>query len=64
MSILCGWIRFGSMFVRRLPALHMQGLGGMHVFDWMKKKQESKQWKQIQNIYLTTVALTVRLYMV
>ena len=67
MSILCGWIRFGSMFVRRLAAIHIQGLGGIRVFrspSWSfrldeknKKEEESKQWKLIRNICLTTVAL-------
>ena len=69
MSILRWWIRFGSMFVRRLAALHIQGLGGKRVLGCLKKKnktnknkqnkneEESKQWKLIRNIYLTTVAL-------
>ena len=48
-----------------VAALHIQGLGGIRVLDWMKKtkqnknkkEEESTQWKLIQNIYLTTVAL-------
>ena len=43
MSILCGWIRFGSMFVRRLAALHIQGLGGIRVLDWMKKQKQKQK---------------------
>ena len=31
------------MFVRRLAALHIQGLGGIRVLDWMKKKKKKKK---------------------
>ena len=34
------------MFVRRLAALHIQGLGGIRVLDWMKKKKKKKQDKK------------------
>ena len=34
------------MFVRRLAALHIQGLGGIRVLDWMKKKKKKKKKKK------------------
>ena len=45
-----------------VAALHIQGLGGIRVLDWMKKKQTNKQKtkhkRKVSNeIYLTTFAL-------
>ena len=34
------------MFVRRLAALHIQGLGGIRVLDWMKKKKKKQDKKE------------------
>ena len=48
------------MFVRRLAALHIQGLGGIKVLDWMKKQKQKRRRKYAMKTntknYLPTVA--------
>lgn len=46
------------MFVRRLAALYMQGLRGMHVLDLMQKKNKKESSENKHEIFiLTRVAL-------
>ena len=39
------------------PAPHMQGLGSMHVLDWMKKEKTRNKAVKTNTKYSTTVAL-------
>ena len=41
--VLRSEMSIGSMFVRRLAALRILGLGGIRALDWMKKKKQNKK---------------------
>ena len=45
MSILCGWICFGPMFIRRLAALHVQGLRGT-LYTCLRLEEKNKTRKK------------------